>query len=150
MRYYVTADVHGFCTPFLRALTEAGYFADEGEKTIVICGDLFDRGDEAAELQRFVVSRMLLGRIVLIRGNHEDLFEAFCTEDGGRPYAFHLENGTWKTALTLTQTPVSAALQRPYLLARACRSIPLFTSILPAMLDYYETAHYVFVHGWIP
>ena len=28
MRYYVTADIHGFYTPLITALTKAGFFAD--------------------------------------------------------------------------------------------------------------------------
>jgi len=25
-----------------------------------------------------------------------------------------------------------------------------YKDIIPSMLDYYETSHYIFVHGWIP
>ena len=43
MKYYVTADIHGFLTLFQGALKESGYYEDNGEKKIIICGDLFDR-----------------------------------------------------------------------------------------------------------
>ena len=58
MRYYVAADIHGFFTPFHNALKEAGYFEDGGEKKIVICGDLFDRGAEARQTQDFVLEML--------------------------------------------------------------------------------------------
>ena len=55
MRYYVAADIHGFFTPFHNALEAAGYYEDNGEKKIVICGDLFDRGAEARQTQGFML-----------------------------------------------------------------------------------------------
>ena len=50
MRYYVTADIHGFYTPLITALTKAGFFADSAPHKLVILGDLFDRGKEALKL----------------------------------------------------------------------------------------------------
>ncbi len=81
MRYYVTADIHGFYTPFLKALTSAGYYEDRGEKKLIICGDLFDRGLEAKKVQQFVVKN--LQDTILIRGNHEDLFCEMAEKDHG-------------------------------------------------------------------
>ena len=54
MRYYVTADVHGYFTEFKEALTEAGFFEDAEPHKLIICGDLFDRGSEALQLQEFL------------------------------------------------------------------------------------------------
>ena len=34
--------------------------------------------------------------------------------------------------------------------SEAAQDTPYYRQIIPAMVDYYETAHYVFVHGWIP
>jgi len=44
MRYYVTADVHGYFTELKTALINAGFFEDAEPHKLVICGDLFDRG----------------------------------------------------------------------------------------------------------
>ena len=41
-------------------------------------------------------------RVILIKGNHEDLFELLVTVDEGLPYDVHLQNGTYLTALLLT------------------------------------------------
>ena len=46
MKYYATADIHGFYTPIMNALKASGYFEDSSEKKLIICGDLFDRGTE--------------------------------------------------------------------------------------------------------
>ena len=38
MKYYVTADVHGFYTKLNKALDEAGYFTDPEPHRLVILG----------------------------------------------------------------------------------------------------------------
>ena len=42
MRYYVTADVHGYFSELMAALTEQGYFEDPQPHKLIVCGDLFD------------------------------------------------------------------------------------------------------------
>ena len=44
MKYYVTADIHGFYPEFHKALDEAGYFTDPEPHKLIILGDIFDRG----------------------------------------------------------------------------------------------------------
>ena len=86
MRYYVTTDIHGFYTPLITALTKAGFFADSAPHKLVILGDLFDRGKEALKLQAFLSALLDQDQVILIRGNHEDLFEELVTIDTGLPY----------------------------------------------------------------
>ena len=150
MRYYVTADVHGFFTQTAAALERAGYFADTEPHKLVILGDLFDRGKEAKEMQSFVLDLMDRNEVILIRGNHEDLFVEMVTTDHGLAYDHHVRNGTFDTALQLTgYDPVLARL-RNYDFADAAKGTPLYQKIIPSMLDCYESPKYVFVHGWIP
>ena len=77
MRYYVVADPHGFYTPLKNALEEKGYFTDPEPHKLIICGDLFDRGMEAPMMQDFVLEEMAKDRIILVRGNHEDLLQDY-------------------------------------------------------------------------
>ena len=46
MKYYVTADVHGYFTELKTALAEQGFFEDTEPHKLVILGDLYDRGTE--------------------------------------------------------------------------------------------------------
>ena len=148
MKYYVTADIHGFCSAFLRALADTGYFSDPEPHKLVILGDLFDRGEEAKELQDFILEHR--EEMILIRGNHEDLFREMVTEDEGLPFSHHVSNGTYDTALQLTgYEPVMARI-RNLDFAEAAQKTPYYTEIIPSMLDYWETEQYIFVHGWIP
>ena len=73
MKYYVTADVHGHFTELKTALAEQGFFEDTEPHKLVICGDLFDRGVEALQLQDFILELLSKDQAILIRGNHEDL-----------------------------------------------------------------------------
>ena len=150
MRYYVAADVHGFYTILHHALEEAGYFTDPEPHKLVILGDLFDRGQEAAEMQDFLLKLLEEDAVILVRGNHEDLFSEMVTVDAGLPVRHHVSNGTYGTALQLTGFDPAAALRRHRAFAAAARETPYYQRIIPATIDYYETEHYIFVHGWIP
>ena len=150
MKYYVTSDIHGFFRILQSALDNSGFFSDPEPHKLVILGDLFDRGSEAAELQRFILDLMEKDEVILIKGNHEDLFVEMVTDDEGLPYSHHLSNGTYDTALQLTgYDPVMARI-RHFDFADESQKTPFYQKIIPEMLDYYETEHYVFTHAWIP
>ena len=132
MKYYVTSDVHGFYTPLREALANAGYFNDDAPHKLLIAGDLFDRGGEATALQDFILDLMDRDAVILIRGNHEDLYEELLTEDRGLPYRHHVSNGTYDTALQLTGIERDRALAAPISFAKAARETPYYQKILPA------------------
>ena len=147
MRYYVISDVHGYYTQMKSALEKAGFFSDTTPHKLIMLGDLFDRGHEAKQLQQFILEQMEQDKIILIRGNHEDLFVELVTTDAGMPYSYHKSNGTYDTALQLTGfDPVMASI-RHYDFADAAKDTPFYKEIIPAMLDYFETEHYVFTHA---
>lgn len=150
MKYYVAADVHGFTSEFHKALEDAGYFTDREPRKLVLLGDVFDRGQEAREMQDFLLRLMDQEAVILVRGNHEDLFQEMVTVDEGLPVRHHVSNGTYGTALQLTGYDSAIALIRHWDFAEAARATPYYTRIIPAAIDYFETARYIFVHGWIP
>lgn len=150
MKYYIVSDIHGFYTEFHNALVLSGFFDDVEPHKLVVLGDLFDRGHEAKELQNFVLDLMEKDEIILIRGNHEDLFVNLVTTDGGVAYKYHKQNGTYDTALQLTDYDPAEAFVHCFDFAEAAQRTPYFQRIIPAMKAYFETENYVFVHGWIP
>ena len=150
MRYYVTADPHGFYTQLRLALDAEGFFCDEAPHKLVVLGDLMDRGSEAVQMQDFILRLLEEDRVILIRGNHEDLFEDLVTTDGGRALSHHRSNGTWDTALQLTGVTPEIARRARGQFAAAARRTPFYRTILPAAVDFFETSRHVFVHGWIP
>ena len=150
MRYYVAADVHGFYTEFHKALEAVGYFAETRPHKLVILGDVFDRGREALEMQDFILKRLAEDAVILVRGNHEDLFADLVTVDQGLPVRHHVGNGTYGTALQLTGFDAAMARIRHWDFAEQARKTPYYQRIIPATVDYYETENHIFVHGWIP
>ena len=93
-----------------RMQKRAGYFDDPQPHKLIILGDLFDRGTEAPALQEFVIDLIERDAVILIRGNHEDLYEELATVDQGQPFSHHISNGTYDTAyhfavITCFQTP---------------------------------------------
>lgn len=155
MKYYVVADTHGYYTKLTSALTEAGYYADETPKKLLLLGDLLDRGPENVKMQDFVYDLLKRDEVILVRGNHEDLLEDLV--DNLDRYAelelhtsHHYHNRTVHTVCDLARCSVGAMTAVPYQIRARMRHTPFMRYVMPEMVDYYETEHYVFVHGWIP
>ena len=155
MRYYVVADTHGFYTHLTTALEEAGYFADQSPKKLLMLGDLLDRGHENVEMQDFVLDLLQKDAVILVRGNHEDLLEDLV--DNLDHYAelelhatHHYRNRTVHTVCDLARCSVGAMTAIPYQIRSRMRQTPYMRLVMPEMIDYFETEHYVFVHGWVP
>jgi serine/threonine protein phosphatase 1 len=152
MKYYVTADTHGFYTELMEALNEVGFFTDSEPHKLIICGDLFDRGAEALKLQNFILELMKKNEVILIKGNHEDLMLELVKGWDRFSYMqpFHEANGTLDTVLQLTQSTRDDLEYRPQVVAARIKESPFLNEIMPLMVNYYNTEHYIFVHGWIP
>lgn len=150
MKFYVMSDLHGFFTPAMDALKKAGWFEDRDPKRLLILGDCLDRGSEAKAMQDFLLSNLDNSDVILIRGNHEDLFEDFLLKDHGKPLPHHVSNGTFDTAIQLTDFDLGMSWAARLSFVDAAMRTPYYTKIIPAMRDYYETEHYIFVHGYIP
>lgn len=153
MRYYVVSDVHSFYTELTKALTDKGYFDDKEPHKLIVCGDLFDRGDESVEVQRFIAELIERDEVILIRGNHEDLIldlmrNAQYTFGRDIVYTHHWSNGTVKTVTDLTGADVFHDNYKD--IVDKMNATPYIKDIIPKTIDYYETEHYIFVHGWIP
>jgi len=156
MRYYVIADPHGFYTKMHETLTEKGFFDDRDEHKLILLGDLFDRGKEAVEMQKFVCELTEAGQLIYIRGNHEDLmcdmldnFSKYRMEIYSG-FCHHVSNGTLDTALQLTGFSKYDALIFGTDFVRKMRETPFIKTLIHTTVDYFETEEYVFVHGWIP
>lgn len=152
MRYYVTADVHGYFTELTAALTEQGFFEDREPHKLIVCGDLYDRGSEALQLQAFILDLLAKDQVILIRGNHEDLTMNLLHNwhRGSYLQSHHHTNGTIDTVCQLTGTDIRNLYANTENVGRALLKDPYIQTLIPAMVDYFETEHYIFIHGWIP
>ncbi|MDD4291097.1 MAG: metallophosphoesterase [Clostridia bacterium] len=152
MRYYVVADIHSFYNPLINTLKEQGFFDDKGPHTLVVCGDLFDRGSDSCVIQDFISHLMEKNEIIVIRGNHEDLMLDMIKTWDAKSYFFsqHIANGTVKTMMQLTNASEEDLRLHPKSVFDKLIATPYIKTFIPKMLDYFETEHYIFVHGWIP
>ena len=152
MKYYVTADVHGYFSELKTALTSAGFFDDKKPHKLIVCGDLFDRGSEALLLQNFILNLLENDEVILIKGNHEDLALELLHNWRNKSYmqSYHRTNGTIDTVCQLTGVTKTDIYLYPEETERKISCNPYIQKIIPEMIDYFETEHYVFTHGWIP
>ncbi|MCR4661860.1 MAG: metallophosphoesterase [Clostridia bacterium] len=154
MKYYVVSDTHGFYTLTIEALKEKGYFDYNGDKKIIICGDLLDRGKEPNELVNFTYEKMKNNELVFVRGNHEDLFlDLF--DNFLKYYMYcsfphhHQTNGTLASFYELAGE-IGDTSDAGLEMLNNVKNNHFYNYIIPNSVNYFETKNYVFTHGWIP
>lgn len=156
MKYYVVSDVHGYFSLMKQALQEKGFFDDKEPHKLILCGDMLDRGEEALEVQEFMIDLLHKNELIFVRGNHEDLmiemlnrFENYRWEIS-LGASHHNSNGTWDTALQLSRMDELSALRNTQEFKYKVMESGFYKELIPASVDYFETDNYIFVHGWIP
>ena len=141
MKYFVSSDIHGFFDEWQNALKDKGFNLDNPEHNIILCGDLFDRGSQPKEIIEFVLKHK--DKVILIRGNHEDLMEQMI-ERNSNDYGDFC-NGTAQTIVDLYPEWQISEFD-----LKKIAKVTRLQEVLDMCIDYYETTHYIFVHGWIP
>ena len=155
-RYFAVSDVHSYFTCLKQTLERQGFSVTDPTHVLMVLGDAFDRGTETRELAEFLLDLHDAGRLLYIRGNHEDLL-VMLLQQLARGYdpidlalGVHASNGTWQTALDLADMTEAQALRAPLELVARVKETRVYRDLLPSCLNYWETDEYVFVHGWIP
>ncbi len=141
MKYFVSADIHGYYDEWMKALDEQGFDINNENHKVIVCGDLFDRGRKPKEIISFILSNP--HKFILIRGNHEDIMENMIIRN--YPTTDDRSNGTFQTIKDL----YPSWQIREFNLEKIAK-ITKLQEILDMCINYYETEHYVFVHSWIP
>ncbi len=143
-KIFAVSDIHGHFTEFKDALDASGFENGNPEHLLIFCGDLFDRGNENLKVMQFFER---ISNCIMIRGNHEDmLLKIF---DDGRLKEHNYTNGTLTTiAEFFGKYAVDAVGSIDF--SGKSRTVDRITDLIMQMRDYYETEHYIFVHGWLP
>ncbi len=143
-KLFVVSDIHGFYTPLKKALDEAGFNEHDENHVLICCGDLFDRGPENKKVYDYIKG---LKHKILICGNHDERLLEILTEK--RVNLFDIRNGAGETieaffgAGSIGEYGDLCISSKEELIKELC-------DFILEMVDYYETEHYIFVHGWIP
>ena len=141
MKYFISADIHGFYDEWQTALRDSGFDISNPKHKIIVCGDLFDRGHQPKEIIDFILSHK--DKFILIRGNHEDLMQEMIDRNY---YLRHdLTNGTVYTMFDLYQGWRISEFNYK----KIAKETGL-QEVLDMCVDYFETKNCIFVHGWIP
>lgn len=172
MTYFCCSDIHSYYNIFKDALSDSGFDINNPDHKLVICGDLFDRGEGAVDLFNFV-KNLPEDKLIYIRGNHEDLLEE-CLEEMERyiiPSEHHFHNGTVDTILQFCNLSRVELWDMYYKWRDEIKKDPILEDDVPVphnthifreslsevlnfidkkCIDYYEKGDYIFVHGWIP
>ncbi len=142
MKYFVSADIHGFFDEWQKALKEKGFDLNNPNHKIIICGDLFDRGRQPKEIIDYILAHE--DKIILVRGNHEDLLEDMIRENYSS--CVDEKNGTKQTIDDLRRI---LNLNDKYSMLEVSQKAYL-QYVVDKCVNYYETEHYIFVHAFIP
>ena len=140
MKLFCCSDLHSFFTPFKKELDKKGFEANNPEHLLVVCGDVFDRGPESKEMYEYLNT---LTNVVLVKGNHENLMEAVW--ERGYCQSHDQSNGTLRTINDLFGEWVEYETFDAIKMSQEVLE-PFFAKFV----NYFETKHYIFVHGWIP
>lgn len=139
-KLFCISDVHGFYNEMREALDNAGFDPNNEEHWLISLGDVWDRGKQPFEVMQYLKR---LPRKVLIRGNHEDLFEECC--ERGECWGHDISNGTYKTICIL------GGMDLGYSFAECCERAEAMTRMFrKSMVNYFETSNFVFCHGFVP
>ena len=74
MKYFVFSDIHGFYSILKEELDKKGFDVNDENHMLISIGDNFDRGKENYHMFKFLKEMKQKNKIILIKGNHEDLF----------------------------------------------------------------------------
>jgi serine/threonine protein phosphatase 1 len=144
-KLFVCSDLHSAYTPWIKTLHEAGFDENNDDHLIVVCGDLFDRMDETKEVYEFALDMIKKDKLIYVMGNHELLMQSML--DRGFALWHDKHNGTTKTYYQLLDAYADKmdVEKGPNEIVRELLQ-PLYDN----MVNYFETKHYVFCHGFLP
>ena len=154
MKYFIMTDIHSFFTIMQLSLMQKGFDIDNKDHILIVCGDLFDRGDESVEVFNFVKHLAEQNRFIYIGGNHEDLLKECLQEiyDGEYISEHHYHNKTVKTICQFCGYKSEWNLTPAYRDVNEIKSHmqPVIDFIDKYAVNYYELDNNIFVHGWLP
>lgn len=151
--YFITSDIHSFYTIFIEELLAKGFDPNNKDHILIICGDAFDRGNEANLLLDFLYDMHNQRRLIYIKGNHEDLLEdcLFQIEARVNISQHHWLNGTLDTVSQVSEINKYDIVCGVYDYKKDIEpKFKKYFELMKCALNYYEIKDYIFVHGWIP
>jgi serine/threonine protein phosphatase 1 len=150
-RTFVIGDVHGQRALLERVLGKLPFIAPDD--TLVLLGDYLDRGPDCRGVVELLrrLPEQTAGRVVLLRGNHEDVYLRSLT--GKVDVAFFLArgNGAAEAFWSFTDRPVEPGAELSIDEAKELFGLAWLPPWMPAWLasmpTWYEDEHALYVHA---
>ena len=149
---YAVGDIHG--RDDLLAQVHAAIDVDAAESPAtafeIYLGDYIDRGPASAQVIDRLIARAAIRRVALLRGNHEEVFEAFLA--GRLAIEEWRAFGGIETCRSYGCNPEELGVgvsSRQALAALAPRVPAEHRSFLATLRDHFEVGDYLFVHAGI-
>jgi serine/threonine protein phosphatase 1 len=130
-RLIAIGDIHG-CSTALKALIEA--IAPQAEDTIVVLGDVIDWGPDSRDCVRQIIDLPNRCRLVLVRGNHEEML--FAALESRAELRYWLKFGGEETLRSYGYRDGGELIDADHV---------RFLKV--SARDYYETDEFIFVHA---
>ena len=164
MKYFIVSDMHSFCSELKSALWKAGFNKRNKDHTLIVCGDVFDRGSETVELYKFLTS-IPKKRCILIKGNHELLYEELLEKSFPESHDFSnhtvdtfcqiagydseiLTPKYWRKFDDVPHERIRQAWQE---ILTEVKQSPITAWLKSSRWKYWhEVGNYIFVHSFIP
>lgn len=179
MKYFVVSDIHSCFSELKKSLDKVKFDRNNPEHMLIVCGDIFDRGEEAVETFNFLYS-LNKKNCILIKGNHEELYLNLLEKDFPENHDF--SNGTVETFCQIANVNPDLMNIRKVIKeeitkngAEDCDLVEILNKSNNKMfarwkeileivkkskvtkwlkssrwIDYYELDKYIFVHSFIP
>ena len=146
MKYFICSDIHSFYSEFKEALKKAGFDVKK-EHCLIILGDLFDRGAEAVKLYNYL-KKLPENKLILIKGNHEELLLNLLEKDSPDYYDF--TNGTLDTILQFTKGNLEDIKNWKQLCTKF-KKLNIYNWLTSKKwLNYFELNNLILTHSFIP
>ena len=147
MKYFVFSDVHGCLRALKEALDNAGYHPDNVNHHLLFLGDAFDKPSDQRDdygVWLFLKENIENGRLTWIRGNHEEYLLKVLKNEKMNTFCRETIRGI---ATGIEPTPAKGSDDD---CIRALKDNGLDSFMNDHCVNYFETEHYVFTHGFIP
>lgn len=139
-KLFCVSDIHGFYDELIEALDNAGFDKNNEDHWLIVCGDVWDRGSQPIEVMTYLQK---LPRKVLVKGNHESLFQDLCEK--GYPGSHDFSNGTYDTVCEFGNAGIGNSFDECCIIAHNRTK-----NFIESMVNYFETKNYIFVHSFVP
>ena len=156
LKYFIISDIHSFYSLTIKALKDKGYDEDNPNHMLIICGDIFDRGDESYEMFMWLKKLKMKNKVILIKGNHEDLLIDLYNRKNIQSNDIH--NKTVKTMVDIynkikkTNYGIYDLIFNYNILYEVLKLLEDIGLIdfIKDFINFYVINSYIFVHGFLP